>query len=291
MAKSRLKAVDPKKTEPNKPKIMVFGKAGVGKTWTSLDFPLCYYIDTEGGASRDHYTDKLAKANGVYFGVEEGSQDFSEVIEQVKALATEKHPYKTLVIDSITKIFNNEIANEAERLGEKDAFGASKKPAVSLTRQLISWIDRLDMNVIIICHEKPLWLKGEQVGVTFDAWEKLEYELDLCLNIVKLGSDRKAFIKKSRLQSFPEASNFLWAYDEFATRYGKEVIEREVKPVILANEEQLKEFYGLIERVKLPEGETDKWLKKAAVETFNDMDAEKIQMLIEHIKTKYLKGE
>jgi len=93
---SKLKAVKPKTAEPSKPKILVFGKAGVGKTFTSLDFPKCYYIDAENGASRSHYTDKLDKAGGVYLGVEQGSQDFSEVIEQVKALATEKHEYKTL---------------------------------------------------------------------------------------------------------------------------------------------------------------------------------------------------
>ena len=292
MSKSRLKAIDPKSAEPKKPKIMVYGKSGVGKTWTSLDFPRCYYCDTEGGANLEHYTDKLKKSGGVYFGPNEGSQDYATVIEQVKALATEDHPYKTLVIDSISKIFNLEISSEAERLGDKDAFGASKKPAVSLTRRLISWIDRVDMNVILICHEKPLWSNEKQIGVTFDAWDKLEYELDLCLNIVKLGDSRKAFVKKTRLLQFPDASNFDWSYNDFASKYGKDIIERDTKPIELATDEQIKEINNLLEIVKLPEGEIEKWFKRANVENFQDMNSDKIQKVIEHIKDKFQsKGE
>jgi len=103
---SKLKAVDPKAAEPTKPKIMIFGAAGVGKTWTALDFPNVYYIDTEGGANRAHYTDKLKSSGGSYFGIEQGSQDFSEVIGQVEALATEEHHFKTIVLDSGTKLYD-----------------------------------------------------------------------------------------------------------------------------------------------------------------------------------------
>src|SRR5664280_1663930 len=73
---TKLKAKDPKTTEPSKPKILIFGKPGVGKTWFSLDFPSVYYIDTEGGADLAHYTAKLIKSGGVYMGPEDGSLDF-----------------------------------------------------------------------------------------------------------------------------------------------------------------------------------------------------------------------
>ena len=56
--KSKLLAVAPETVEPKKPKVLIFGAAGVGKTWTSLDFPGVYYIDTEGGADLDHYRAK-----------------------------------------------------------------------------------------------------------------------------------------------------------------------------------------------------------------------------------------
>lgn len=283
---SKLKAVDPKAAEPSKPKILIFGKAGVGKTWASLDFPKCYYIDTEGGANLKHYTDKLTKAGGVYMGPEHGSQDFDTVIEQVKALGVEEHPYKTLVIDSISKLHNLEINMEAERLGDKDGFGASKKPALRRMATLMRWADRIDMNVILIAHEKSLWFKGEQVGVTFDGADKLDYELHLCLNILKTGDARKAFIKKTRLTEFPDGTSFPWSYDDFATKYGKAVIEGSVKQIVLATQEQLAELNTLLEVVKLPDGETDKWLKKANAESFADMDSEKVAACITMLKGK-----
>lgn len=287
---SKLGAVDPKSAEPSRPKITVFGKPGVGKTWGALDFPNVYYIDTEGGADLSHYTDKLKKANGVYFGREQGSQDFSTVIEQVKALATEKHPYKTLVIDSLSKIYNLEVTKEAERLGEKDAFGAAKKPAVRRSAELIRWLDKLDMNVILICHEKPEWSKGEQIGFVPDAHEKLEYELHLCLRILKEGDSRKAYIKKSRLVEFPDGSRFDWSYEEFVKKYGKKVMEADATQIVLATPEQVAELNRLLDTVKLPEGETEKWLKKANVESFAEMDTDKIQKCIDAMNAK-LKGE
>jgi len=113
---SKLKAGKPKETAPKKPAVLIYGEAGVGKTFGALDFPKPYYIDSERGATNKEYTDKLEKAGGAYFGVEQGSQNFDEVIEQVRALRSEKHDYKTLVLDSKTKIFNTEIANEQERI-------------------------------------------------------------------------------------------------------------------------------------------------------------------------------
>lgn len=290
----KLRAVEAKTVEPSKPKILIYGKPGVGKTFNSLDFPSCYFIDTEGGASGGHYTDKLKAAGGVYFGPDEGSMSFSEILSEIKTLATEKHPYKTLIIDSISKIFNVELANEADRLGDKDQFGASKKKPVGYMRQLVSWLTRLDMNVILIAHEKPEWgldSKGNrvEVGTTFDCWDKLEYELDLALNINKAGPKRTARVRKSRLLQFPDGSNFDWSYADFAAKYGKEVIERDGKQIILATEEQLKEINGLVSTIKLPEGQVEAWLKKANVEEFKDMDAEKLASLIAHIRSTYLK--
>lgn len=283
---SKLGAVDPKATEPSRPKITVFGKPGVGKTWGALDFPSVYYVDTEAGADLAHYTDKLKRSEGVYFGREQGSQDFATVIEQVKALATETHPYKTLVIDSLSKIYNLEVNKEAERLGEKDGYGASKKPAVRMSGTLIRWLDKLDMNVILICHEKPEWSKGEQVGFIPDAHEKLEYELHLCLRITKEGDSRKAFVKKSRLIEFAEGSRFDWSYAEFARKYDKRIMEAAAKQIVLASQDQLDELNELLEVVRLPDGEIEKWLKKANVEKLSEMDSEKIQACIEMLKGK-----
>lgn len=292
---SKLKAVDPTTAEPSKPKLLIYGKPGVGKTWTSLDFPRPYYIDTESGADLAHYTAKLKTAGGAYFGVDQGSLDFKELIEQVKALATEEHEYKTLVIDSISKIFNTTIAAEAERLGDKDQYGASKKLPVSYTRQLVNWIDRLDMSVVLIAHEKPLWgmdAKGQraEIGVTFDAYDKLEYELNLCLNITKQGDSRYAFVRKSRLLGFPDGMRFDWSYSKFAELFGKNIIEKKAEAIKLATPEQIKEFNDLIEVVKMADDWLEKCLTKFKATKIEELDESKISGMIAMMKTKQ-KGE
>lgn len=289
--RSGLLAVPPKAAEPSKPKIMPFGKPGVGKTWCALDFPSVYYIDTEGGADLGHYTDKLERSGGVYLGPDQGSLSFETVLGQVQALATEQHHYRTLVIDSISKLFNVEIANEAERLGDKDAFGASKKPAVSYMRRLTNWLQRIDMNVIMIAHEKPLWGLDKsgnrsEIGVTFDCWDKLEYELHLVLNVIKAGPDRIARVGKSRLLGFPEGSTFPWSYDEFADRYGREVIEREARQITLATPEQIAEIAKLLEVVKVEEGWQTRVFSKAGIEGWSELDADKMDRCIAQLKER-----
>jgi hypothetical protein len=288
---SRLKAVEPKAAEPSKPKILIFGKPGVGKTWTSLDFPNVYYIDTEGGADLEHYTDKLKASGGMYLGPDQGSLNFDTVLEQMQALATEEHQFKTVVIDSISKLFNLEVTKEGERLGDKNAFGADKKPAIAYMRKLVSWLTRMDMNVILIAHEKPLWgvdAKGErsEIGVTFDCWDKLEYELHLCLNIFKAGPAHKARVRKSRLTGFPDAQVFEWSYPQFAERYGKDVIEKNVTQIVLATPEQLEEVKRLLGIVKLTDSDKqDKWIAENA-DSLSEVEAERVEKIISHLKGK-----
>lgn len=298
MRKSKLLAVAPDNVDPKKTKVLIFGPAGVGKTWASLDFPMVYYIDTEGGADLKKYRDKLKNAGGMYFGPDQGSLDFEAVIGQVEALATETHPYKTIVIDSITKLFNTAITDEQMRIqdsGKKDEFGASKKPAVRQMAKLVRWLNKADMNAILVAHEKELWGlsnsgQREAIGKTFDAWEKLEYELHLVLRISQIGAGdnakRFANVGKSRLTGFPSGERIDWSYAEFAGRYGKDVIEKEVVPVVLASTEEVAEVNRLLEVVKLPEGMTEKWLSKAGAESFDEMSSEQIQACITHLKGK-----
>lgn len=293
--RSKLLAVSPTLVEPKKPKVLVFGPPGVGKTWVSLDFPAVYYIDTEGGADLKKYQDKLKAAGGMYFGPEQGSLDFDAVIGQVEALATEQHNYKTVVIDSITKLFNTTITDEQTRLGDKDAFGASKKPAVRQMARLVRWLNRADMNAVIVAHEKELWGlsnngQREVVGKTYDCWDKLEYELHLALRISKIGmgeaAKRFAHVGKSRLSGFPEGERFDWSYPAFAERYGKDVIEKEVVPVVLAAPEEVAEVNRLLAIVKLEPGIVEKWFNKAGADSFEEMSSEQIQACTKFLKEK-----
>jgi len=259
---SRLKGRDPTTVEPSKPKIIVYGPPGVGKTWAAIEFPNVYYIDTEGGADLAHYRKKLAAAGASYMGPEDGSLDFATVIDQVQALATESHDHKTLVIDSFSKMFNNQITITQEKMakaGVEDAFGASKKEAIQYTRRLIAWMNKLDMNVILIHHQKSQWKDGKEIGVTFDGWEKMEYELHLAVRVVKNGPNRLAYIGKTRLEQFPGDTNFPWSFKEFAARWGLDIINSASKTANVATPEQLTEYRDLVLKNKIAPEVLDKW--------------------------------
>jgi hypothetical protein len=283
-----LKAKSPELVIPTKPKFMISGESGVGKTFFALDFPKPYLIDSEGGATRQQYQDKLKKKGGAYFGKEEGSQDFKAVIEEVKQLTTTKHDYKTLIIDSFTYLYMLE-ASEAESKGGSD-FGRDKKMANIPTRQLISVLEKCDMNIILVCHSKVKWeRRGKDIidaGTTFDGYDKLEYILDLWINILKGG---KTFeVKKSRVLGLKQGDIYPLTYDEFSCLYGADVIERDAVPVELSKPESISRINNLIEGLKIDMDTQEKWFKKCAVEGYEEMSEVQIQSLIQHLEKQIL---
>lgn len=292
---SKLKAVAPKEATPSRPKILLFGRPNAGKTWAACDFPGCYFIDTEGGAKEKRYIHKLEAAGGQYLGPEQGATSFDEVLGQIRALATEEHQFKTVVIDSISKLFSLEIAREAERLsneGKKNEFGADKRPAVGYMRQLVAWLMRIDMNAVLIAHHKAEWGRDKngdrvEIGDTFDCWDKLEYELDLALHISREDPNKHyAKVRKSRLGDFPVGQKFPWSYSEFADKYGRNIIEGAVRTLVLASPEQVSEVRRLLGVVKLDDDWQDKTFKKANVESWEEMDSDKIVACIGYLKGK-----
>jgi hypothetical protein len=263
-----------------------------------LSFPNAYYIDTEGGANLEQYTDRLKASDGKYMGPEDGANDLNEIIEQVKALATEKHAYKTLIIDSISKPFHGEIQKEMERMeknGEKDGFGASKKPAVKLIKRLTIWISKLDMNVIIIAREKSKWAKGEQVDFDADVHEDVSYDLNLVLRITKEKEARMATVTKTRLACFPDQDVFEWsasadvndktALNEFVKRLGSGIMD-DVNPITLADATQVGEIERLLEVIKVTEAEKEKVLTKAGAESWYELTTEQANATINWLKGK-----
>lgn len=292
-----LKGTDPKAAKPSKPKILIYGRPGVGKTWASIDFPNTYLIDCEGGANLSHYTDKLKASGGNYMGPDNGANDFAAVTEEIITLATTKHRFRTLVIDSYSKLFQTQVSMDLERIqkkqlekGEemKETYGAEKKPAVNWTRRWLRWFDRLDLNVVLVCHERDLYKDSKLIGSTFDGWDKLEHELHLVLNITKQGPARRAKVIKSRLKEFADAEVFDWSYDAFANKYGRDVMEADAKTVEPANEAQIKAYSDLLAAVKVDPKVLEKWAE--ACDDVADLAAEDIQKRIDWLTAKLPKA-
>lgn len=273
-------------------KALFYGAAGVGKTTAAIQFPAPYLIDTEKGAENDQYTKILQRAGGVIF----QTSDFDELVTEVTALLTEKHAYKTLIIDPLTTLYNDLLDKSALKNGTE--FGRHYNEANKRIKHLLSLLLRLDMNVIITSHAKTEYAgdkdKMTVIGQTFDCYKKLDYLFDLVFEIQKRGADKRVgIIKKSRMECFPDGETFPFSYDEIAERYGRDILERNAVSETLANKEQVTRLKELVELYKEPEEIVQKWLDKANAGNFEELNSIVIDKLIKHMedKSKPKKGE
>lgn len=279
-----LRGIQPKSVE-KRLKALFYGAAGVGKTTASIQFPRPYLIDTERGAENDQYVKLLEKAGGSVF----QTIDFDDLLSEVKTLLTEKHDFKTLIIDPLTTLYNDLLDKAEAKVGNE--FGRHYGEANKKIRHLLKLLMRLDMNVIITSHAKNEYGEGMKVvGQTFDCYKKLDYLFDLVFEIQKRGKDRIGIVKKSRIESFEDGEQFPFSYETIAKKYGINVIEREAIAEKLATLEQVKEVKHLIELLKISSDVTNKWLDKAHAETFEEMNPDLIQKCIESLQSK-IKGD
>ena len=283
-----------KKPEPQEKrlKIFIYGPAGVGKTIASLQFPNAYVIDCEKGT--DHYTETICKANSAVL------QTLlpGEVKAEIRELIVTKHPYKTLIIDPITQVYNaiqeewrNKYGIQAKKEGKNELedygmgiWGKIKKDYKAIQRMLLT----IDMNVIITAHQKDVYGNNfSKLGTTFDSAKGDDYFFDLIFQIVKKGDKRMAITIKERAEigknKFPET--FEWSYENFTKYYGKEIIEKESTPVEMADKNTVGRVKNMVNLLRLDDGIVDKWFQKAEVDAWDDMP----KVTIEKCE-KYLNG-
>jgi len=266
-------------------KVLFYGGAGAGKTTAAINFPQPYLIDTEKGAVNDQYVEILKNNNGVIF----QTTDFEDLIMEVKSLLSEKHPYKTLIIDPLTTIYNDLLDKCALKNGTD--FGRHYSEANKRMKNLLNLLLKLDLNVIITSHSKNEYGQNMAVlGQTFDCYKKLDFLFDLVFEVQKRGKERIGIIKKSRIESFPDGETFPFCYEEIAKRYGKEILEKDSVSIQLASSEQIKELKRLIEVLHIDEESKLKILKKEEVEDFDYLSSLYIQKCINHFKSK-IQGE
>jgi RecA/RadA recombinase len=264
-------------------KLFLFGPAGVGKTTAAIQFPKSYVIDCERGA--ENYAPAIAKSGSVLF----QTTNIGEIITEVKSLLTEKHDYRTLVIDPITPAYADLLDLAEQKVGSD--FGRHYGEANKQMKRLTNLLMALDMNVILTAHAKAEYgPKLEKIGVTFDGWKRLDYLFDLVLRLDKHGKSRTATVVKSRLATFPDQESFDWSYEAMKERAG-DVIEREAQALTLATAAQVGEIKRLLDTVKLPEGTVEKWFSKAGVETWEDMPTDIIGKCIEAVGKRMQAGK
>lgn len=265
-------------------KLFMYGPAGVGKTTAAIQFPNSYIIDAERGA--ENYDRLIADSGSVVF----QTTDIHEVIQEVKALLTQKHEFRTLVIDPITPLYNDLLEKAELRVGSD--FGRHYAEANKTMKRLANLVLSLDMNVVITAHAKKEYGDNLKVlGQTFDGWRQLDYWFDLVVELGKKNKKRYAKVVKTRIESFPDEDVFEWSYEAIKKRYDTGTLEREARVIELASPELVAEIKALLSIVRLPEGTVEKWFAKAGVDLWEDMPADLVRKCIDFIKARFPSAE
>jgi phage nucleotide-binding protein len=268
-------------------KLFMYGPAGVGKTTAAIQFPKSYIIDCEKGA--ENYDKLITQSESVIF----QTTDIHEVIQEVKSLLTEKHDYRTLVIDPITTIYNDLLEKSEAQVGSE--WGRHYAAANKTMKRLANLIMALDMNVVVTAHAKKEYSQGTTglavIGQTFDAWKQLDYWFDLVVELSRGRRDKRgqpaprlARVMKTRLDRFPDSETFEWSYDQIKQRSDAEQLERQAHTIQLATPEQVGEISTLLSIVRLPDGTVEKWFAKAGVDAWEDMPIDVVQKCIDYVK-------
>src|SRR3990167_4996451 len=266
-------------------KALFYGKAGTGKTFCAIQFPKPYLIDTEKGAENDQYVKRLQQSEGVIF----QTNDFDELLTEVKSLLSEKHTYKTLIIDPLTIIYNDLIDKESLRIGTD--FGRHIVAANKRMKALNNLLMKLDMNVIITAHAKNEYGNNMALlGTTFDCFKGADHFFDIVFEIQKRGKNYVSMIKKSRLDAFSEGEVIDFNYENISRLYGRNMLEKDSEQKELATSQQVTELLRLINLLKIPEEIYQKWLKREDIESFDFMSSINILKCTDYCQSK-IKGE
>lgn len=272
-----LRGSSPTTTE-QRPKILLFGEAGVGKTTAALQFPAPYVIDAERGTTARPYAEAIVRSGGAVF----HTTDADEMIEEVRALHSERHDYRTLVLDPITTIYDD-LLDRCSLHGEE--WGRHYREANKVMKRLRNLLFRLDMAVIVTAHGKVEY--GEdmrKVGTTFDGWRKLDFIFDLVIELTRRGKERWGRVRKNRYPQFMDGEEFRWTYDVFRDRFGPEVMERPSTSSLLASVDQLRELDELFSLAPVDRASLEaKWLRAANTGELADMRAADLEKCIAYL--------
>jgi hypothetical protein len=267
-------------------KLFLWGDSGVGKSTLSLQFPKPAVIDLEGG------TDLYGDAFG--FDVLKANTP-DEIMAAVDWLLTNRHPYKTLVIDPVTLYWDalqkkwSDIflkRNKGSKGHKYEFYDLQPKDWMTVKAEFKEFIRKLialDMNVIVTAREKTKYKEGSfmvAMGETFDGEKSLPYMFD---TIVRMYVDDKGrhmgTCLKDRSNKLPR-EEFECSYQVFEQFFGKQSLNRVSKPIEYATEEQKTKIKGYIEQFGLTPEQVERRLAAYDAESLDDLTRENAEVII-----------
>lgn len=130
-------------------KYIIYGEKGLGKTTLALKFPYPVLIDSENGSTYAN-ADESALSLKV--------ESYADFVEVYKELKTMRHPYKTLIIDTIDW-FEDLLCNHAKTLMPKGKDNDTKELWQKVKELTVEFLMNLDvltnkgMNIVLTAHQ------------------------------------------------------------------------------------------------------------------------------------------
>jgi len=272
-------------------KCFLWGNTGAGKTSLALQFPGVAVIDTENGTEQysDLYKFERFKCD-----------DPTDMEKALDWLRTEKHSFRTIVIDPITvyweslqrdwleKIHRLKRPNEPLPTFQFGDWNYIKSDLKLFLRKLL----RLDMNIVVTARAKAEYAEGSftKIGQTFDGEKSLPYLFDSVLELQREKNVFRAVVHKDRGLRL---SDIEWdapsprvLYETIEGAYGKENLEKEVVPVSLATMAQVQEIADLFELLEYTPDKIRKGLDKYNAEAVKDLGHEDARKILTTLRKK-----
>jgi hypothetical protein len=283
-----------KKTEvveagKERPLVLIGGGSALGKSFFCANIPDSLIYDTDLGGGLAPYDERI-KRNGSER-IEASS--YKDILDDLKERQHGGRIKTNLVIDHLTILQQTAIIDYNPQY--KDDFGRSYTRAHSDWRKIRDYCRVLDCGLFCTAHMKGTYEDGKEVGKEIDGAKNLEADFPIVLYLMGKGGAYPSTARVKKWRRDPEdargllPTTFPFTWEEFKKVFGMG-IDRERTPVIVASVEQVSELKRLVDVVKLPEGQVEKWLTKASVETIDELPAELAAKCIEYVKKLIEKG-
>ncbi len=271
--------------QPKPLRLIVGGPSGSGKSTVAIDRDKGYIISTEEGIDHLHYCKIIEKNDSAIC----YTTSWESVVSEVKALLEEKHEYKTLVIDSISMVWQSLLTDCFSRA--KRNYMLQYQLANKEANRLIKLLLMLPMHVILIAHEKDVYEKNDlgediKIGTTYDFYKKATYSMDLVIMTTKsrqLNTKSTARIVKTRLKEFGENETFTWCKEELLKYIGNAASITKIDRRIFISNESINKINQLYIDCHIGQINQDNILHKNGVENIEDLSQEQGNKLIENL--------
>jgi hypothetical protein len=271
-------------------RVLLFGKPGTGKTYLGLHFPDLLVLDTERGA--DAYKDRFDFDQRII-------RSIPNLMEQIEFLESGNHKYKTVMVDSLSDIFDYHQDMSAKQLGGEGV--PETEAGISLYRfelsdyrfvnsdyrETLRRITMLNMNVICTAQEKDEYKKGGIMVPTGKliaaAGKEVERYFETVVRLYTKESEYCGWCTKDRTGKVPMLKEFEPSYDYFASLLGEKVITQEPKPTDRCSKEQRKAIAELQEKLELSSSTLRKALSGYKADKTTNLTREQADELISRL--------